>query len=123
MNTIKIKIIAWEADGQSLICKYASDETASSNPDDYNSFAFQPKLMWPHATTVDAVLEEAARAGISICEEIKTYEDLANNPTKSAMYKSLVSDTVHTYNSSDLVEDTSGVVEASTPEDAPSEEV
>jgi hypothetical protein len=37
MNTITVKIIAWEADGQSLVCKFASDETASSNPDDYNS--------------------------------------------------------------------------------------
>jgi hypothetical protein len=101
MNTIKIKIIAWEADGQSLICKYASDETASSNPDDYNSFSFQPKLMWPHATTADAVLEEVARAGISICEEIKTHEDLANNPTESAMYSGL-SGTEQTFNVSDL---------------------
>ncbi len=101
MNTITVKIIAWEADGQSLVCKFASDETASSNPDDYNSFSFQPKLMWPHATTADAVLEEVARAGISICEEIKTYEDLANNPTESGVYSGL-SGTEQTFSVSDI---------------------
>jgi len=101
MNTITVKIIAWEADGQSLVCKFASDETASSNPDDYNSFSFQPKLMWPHATTADAVLEEVARAGVSICEEIKTSEDLANNPTESAVYSGL-SGTEQTFNVSDI---------------------
>ena len=101
MNTITVKIIAWEADGQSLVCKFASDETAPSNPDDYNSFSFQPKLMWPHATTADAVLEEVARAGVSICEEIKTSEDLANNPTESAVYSGL-SGTEQTFNVSDI---------------------
>jgi len=101
MNTITIKIVAWEADGQSLICKYASDETASSNPDDYNSVAFQPALMWPHATTADAVLEEAARAGVSVCEEIKTREDLANNPTQLAVYSGL-SGAEQTFNVPDI---------------------
>ena len=101
MNTITVKIIAWEADGQSLVCKFASDETASSNPDDYNSFSFQPKLMWPHATTADAVLEEVARAGVTSCKEIKTSEDLANNPTESAVYSGL-SGTEQTFNVSDI---------------------
>ena len=102
MNTITIKVIAWENDGQSLICKYASDETNSSNPDDYPPYAFQPKLMWPHATTADAVLEEAARAGISICETIKAEEDLARDPAEIAVYESLVG-TEQTYPADELV--------------------
>jgi hypothetical protein len=57
--------------------------------------------MWPHATTADAVLEEVARAGVSICEEIKTSEDLANNPTESAVYSGL-SGTEQTFNVSDI---------------------
>ena len=57
--------------------------------------------MWPHATTADAVLEEVARAGISVCQEIKTYEDLANNPTQLAVYSGL-SGTEQTFNISDI---------------------
>lgn len=101
MNTITIKVVAWEEDGQSLICKYASDETNSSNPDDYAPYAFQPKLMWPHATTAAAVMEEAARAGISICEMIKTEEDLARDPAELAVYSGLAGQE-QTYNVSDI---------------------
>lgn len=102
MNTIKVKITSWEADGQSLICKFASDETASNNPDDYGAVAFQPKLMWPHATTADQIMQEVARAGISICEEIKTSEDLANNASELSIYSGL-SGQEQTFNVSDLV--------------------
>jgi len=102
MNTITIKVIAWENDGQSLICKYASDETNSSNPDDYPPYAFQPKMMWPHATTAEAVMEEAARAGISICENIKAEEDLARDAAQLGIYESLVG-TEQTYPANDLV--------------------
>lgn len=102
MNTIKVKIVDWEEDGQSLICKFASDETSSSNPDDYNPIAFQPKAMWPHATTSAQVMEEVARAGISICEDIKTCEDLANNPSELSMYSGL-SGQEQTFNVTDLV--------------------
>jgi|TARA_B100001094_G_C18055381_1_gene732186 hypothetical protein len=102
MNTITIKVVAWEDDGQSLICKYASDETKSSNPDDYNAVAFQPVLMWPDATTQEAVLEQAARAGVSVCQEIKTYEDAADDPAKIAIYSGLVGQE-QTFNYADIV--------------------
>lgn len=101
MNTVTIKIVAWEDNGQSLICKYASDETASSNPDDYNAIAFQPSLMWPDATTADAVLKEAAKAGVSVCEEIKKQEDLSNDSVKLNLYSGLVN-TQQTFNVTDL---------------------
>tara|TARA_R100000951_G_scaffold86208_2_gene73933 strand:- start:778 stop:1089 length:312 start_codon:yes stop_codon:yes gene_type:complete len=103
MNTVTIKIIAWEDNGQSLICKYASDETASSNPDDYNAIAFQPASMWPDATTSDEVLKAAARAGVSVCEEIKKQEDLSNDSEKINFYNGLV-DTQQTFNVTDLTE-------------------
>lgn len=89
MNTVKVKIVEWVESDQSLVCKFASDETASSNPDDYNGLAFQPKMMWPHATTAEAVMEEVAKAGISVCEEIKASEDLSNNDAEKAMYAGL----------------------------------
>ena len=90
MNTVKVKIVEWVESDQSLICKFASDETSSSNPDDYNPLAFQPKAMWPHASTATQVMEEIARAGISICEEIKASEDLSNNDAEKAIYAGLV---------------------------------
>ena len=101
MNTITIKVIAWELDGQSLICKFASDETASSDPDDYNAIAFQPKLMWPDATTTTEVLKAIARAGVGICEEIKTVESLSNNSAQISVYSDLVN-TNKTFNISDI---------------------
>lgn len=101
MNTITVKIVAWEEDGQSLVCKFASDETASSNPDDYGAVAFQPKLMWPTVTTAEGVMEEVAKAGISICQDIKTEEDLAANAAEMAVYSGL-SGQQQTFNVVDL---------------------
>lgn len=101
MNTITVKVISWDNDSQSLTCKFASDETASSNPDDYEAYAFQPNLMWPTVTTAEGVMEELARAGISICEEIKSREDLANNPTQLAVYSGLAGQE-QTFNVSDI---------------------
>jgi len=101
MNTITIKVIAWELDGQSLICKFASDETLSSNPDDYNAIAFQPSLMWPDAITDVEILKEIARCGVGICEEIKAIESLRNDSDQISVYSGLVN-TSKTFNISDI---------------------
>lgn len=101
MNTITIKIVSWEEDGNSLICKFASDETASSNPDDYQGYAFQPNFMWPHATTAEQVLKEVAQAGLSVCDEIKKSEDLAKDAAQLTVYKGLAGEQ-RTYNVADL---------------------
>ena len=101
MNTITIKVIARELDGQSLICKFASDETASSNPDDYNELAFQPNLMWPDAVTADDILKEIAKCGVGVCEEIKKTESLNNNSNLISVYNGLVN-TSKTFNISEV---------------------
>jgi len=123
MNTLKMKIVGWEEESKSLLVKYASDETANEDPEAYFELAYQPHTMFPEATTEEQLRTALAKAGIYVADQQKLNEDLNADTAKLDMYKSLVSDTVHTYNSSDLVEDTSGVVETSTPEDAPSEEV
>ena len=114
MNTITVKIVSWEENGQSLVCKFASDETLSSNPDDYNGLAFQPKLMWPEATTSEDILENIARAGISICEQLKKEEELSVDASQLSIYSGLVN-THKTFNVADIVIDNNVVIEVVAP--------
>ena len=101
MNTVTVKIESWDEDSKSLICRFASDTTASSNPDDYVSIAFQPHLMWPDVTTSDELLKKVAQAGMSICNEIITNETLNSNASLLSVYSGLAGNT-STFNVSDL---------------------
>lgn len=89
METIKYKILGWDEESQTLICCFASDETANNNPEAYTSYAFQPATMWPHATTASRVREEIARAGMGIADQIKANEELASNSSRMEMYRGL----------------------------------
>mgnify|MGYP000029223124 FL=1 len=123
MNTLKMKIVGWDEESKSLLVKYASDETSSADPNTYYELAYQPHTMFPEATTQEQVQTALAKAGVYVANQHKLNEDLDADTARLNMYRGLVSDTVHSYNSSDLVEDTSGHVAPLEPVDAPSEEV
>jgi len=117
MNTLKMKITGWDEDSKSLIVRYASDETANTNPDAYGTLAFQPHTMFPEANTAVEIKTALAKAGVSVAQEIKSTEDLSNNATKNNMYASLVSTDILSFNYTDLIEDTDGEVDFTITED------
>ena len=102
MQTVTVKIIDFEEESGSLICSFASDTTQSNNPDDYRSFAFQPVLMWPDASTTEEVMTELARCGMGMCQEFERQESLKSNSDKTNSYKNMVNQ-VKTFNVSDLL--------------------
>jgi hypothetical protein len=102
MQTVTVKIIDFDEESGSLICSFASDTTKSNNPDDYRSFAFQPVLMWPDASTTEEVMTELARCGMGMCQEFERQESLKSNSDKTNSYKNMVNQ-VKTFNVSDLL--------------------
>ena len=118
MNTLKMKITGWDEDSKSILVRFASDETANTNPSAYYDLAFQPHLMFPEANTAVEVKTALAKVGISVAEEIKTNEDLINNTEKNNMYASLVSNDILSFNYTDLIEDTDGEVDFTITEDS-----
>jgi hypothetical protein len=123
MNTLKMKITGWDEDSKSILVRYASDETANTNPDAYYNLAFQPHLMFPEANTAVEIKTALAKAGVSVVQEIKINEDLADDTDKLNMLRGLVSSSVLSYAASELIEDTDGSVEPVSVVSTPMEEV
>jgi len=118
MNTLKMKITGWDEDSKSILVRYASDETANTNPSAYYDIAIQPNLMFPEANTAVEVKTALAKAGVSVAQEIKINEDLKNNTEKKNMYASLVSTDILSFNYTELIEDTDGEVDYTITEDS-----
>jgi hypothetical protein len=118
MNTLKMKITGWDEDSKSILVRYASDETANTNPSAYYDLAFQPHLMFPEANTAVEVKTALAKAGVSVAQEIKINEDLKSNTEKKNMYASLVSTDILSFNYTELIEDTDGEVDYTITEDS-----
>ena len=118
MNTLKMKITGWDEDSKSILVRFASDETANTNPSAYYDLAFQPHLMFPEANTAVEVKTALAKAGVSVAQEIKINEDLKSNTEKKNMYASLVSTDILSFNYTELIEDTDGEVDYTITEDS-----
>lgn len=65
MVSLKMKVVGFEEESKSLIVAFASDETLSSNPEDYTSFAYQPIDMWPGENNAEQLKKNIAITGIS----------------------------------------------------------
>jgi hypothetical protein len=113
MNTLKMKITGWDEDSKSLLVRFASDETANTNPDAYYDLAYQPHLMFPTANTATEIKTALAKAGIGVAQEHKRNEDLAADNAKLNILRGLVSSSVLSYAATELIEDTDGSVEPS----------
>ena len=111
MNTLKMRITGWDESSKSLLVRFASDETANTDPSAYYDLAFQPHTMFPEATTADQIKTALAKSGVSVALEIKGNEDLSANTSKMSLYSGLVSNTILSYARSDLIEDVDGVVD------------
>ena len=65
MISLKMKVVGFEEANNSLIVAFASNETASDNPEDYTSFAYQPIDMWPGVSSAEQLKKNIALTGIS----------------------------------------------------------
>ena len=90
MNTLYIKIRAFEEQSYSLLVSFASDTTKSQNPDDYPSYAFQPMNMWPDVTDPTEIKKRIAVAGMYHAEQQEREEKFIADPAKVEAYKNMV---------------------------------
>lgn len=90
--TYKVKIEAWDEESKSLIVKFASDKTASSNPDDYDAGSLQPATAFSGFTNVEDIKRELglhAKANA----DMQAAMELAESSIDEDMYKSWVGQT------------------------------
>jgi hypothetical protein len=101
MNTIKMKILSFNANSGHLQVSFASDVTNSQDPADYNSYAYHLPTMWPDLTDPVEIQRRIAMSGVSIANNQKAQEDLEANTARVEFYQSLVGQTAE-YSLTDL---------------------
>ncbi len=101
MNSIKFKIKGYDEASGSLLISFASDTTASTDPEQYPAYAFQPTTMWPDITSIDDLKKRIAMAGMYQAQTQEAKEKLAADPQQVAKFKELVGQ-VHEFAVSDL---------------------
>lgn len=101
MNSIKFKIKSYDEVSNSLIVSFASDTTASQDPDTYAALAFNPLIMWPDVTDIEELKQRLAVAGIHQAEQQETKEQFDADPARIAALQALVGQT-YEYNVADL---------------------
>jgi hypothetical protein len=93
MNSVKFKIKSYEEDTNSLIISFASDTTASQDPEAYTAYAFQPLTMWPDITDMTELKKELAKAGMWHAQQQEAKEKFVVDSARVAALKSLVGQT------------------------------
>jgi len=89
MNTLYMKIHTYEETSGSLIVSFASDTTASQNPEDYPTYAFQPLNMWPDVTDLEELKKRIAAAGMYHAEQQARQESFVEDVVRVAQIKNL----------------------------------
>lgn len=90
MNTIYMKVKAFEESSYSLLVSFASDTTKSQNPDDYPMYAFQPMNMWPDVSDPTEIVKRIAVAGMYHAEQQAREEAFNADTQKQEQYSALV---------------------------------
>ena len=67
MNKIKIKVVDYDTESDSILVAFASD-TCKKSIDEYQCYAYQP-TMFDEPNNPEKVLEEIARSGISVIQD------------------------------------------------------
>lgn len=96
-----MKIYDYQEASGSLVVSFASDTTASQNPDDYGRMAFQPAQMWPDIDDVAEVKKRVAQIGVYHAGQQARNEQLKEDKAREAAFKALVG-SEQTYSVSDL---------------------
>lgn len=93
MNSIKFKIKGYDEASNSLLVSFASDTTASADPEQYTAYAFQPLTMWPDVTDIEEIKKRIAQAGIYQAQLQEAKEKFAADPQQAARFKQMVGQT------------------------------
>lgn len=97
-----MKICEYEESSGSLLVRFASDETASQDPDDYPVYAYQPASMFPDITDPQVIKKRIAVAGTYLAEQLKIKETLENDPQRIDQFKAMIN-SIEEYNVDDLI--------------------
>jgi hypothetical protein len=87
---IYVKFHSYDKTTDSLIVSFASDETASKNPADYNPVVVQPTLQFPDITDEETLKEKISMLGIEIAKQQKLLEDCKSGKVNARLCESLV---------------------------------
>ena len=90
MKNIKMKIVNYDKESHSLLVSFASDETRSSNPEDYPPIAFQTSEMWPDIHDMEELKMKIAEVGMSVVKQQIARENISGNPVKQIELQKLV---------------------------------
>lgn len=93
MKKIIFKINGFDEQSNSLIISFASDETKSSNPSDYQSYAYQPITTWPDVSDIEELKKRIAQAGVYMAEQQKIKEEFVLDTKRIEDLKSMVGKT------------------------------
>jgi hypothetical protein len=89
MNIVKVKIHEYDEETKSLIVSFASDGTASQNPDDYSKLSYNLSL-FDENDTIDDIKIKLAQSGLAIIRQQIQEEKSFKDPTKIDHLKTLV---------------------------------
>lgn len=101
MSNIYMKFHFYDERSGTFIVSFASDETKSQNPDDYEKVAFQAFEMWPDVNDVSQFPILIARAGQYQVERTKRQEKLVVDTQQIAQAKALEGQ-IFTYTTEEL---------------------
>ena len=93
MQTLYMKIHAFEEQSYSLLVSFASDTTKYQDPDKYPAYAFQPMNMWPDVTDPAEIKKRIAVSGVHHAEQQEREENFIADLVKMAEYKAMVNTT------------------------------
>ena len=93
MATLYIKIYEYDDSTDSITVGFASSETASQNPDDYQKYNYDLKHLYTSCKTVEELRDNLAVSAMGACEEIKLQESLDKDDKQVDIYKSMVGQT------------------------------
>lgn len=89
-NKIYVKYHNYDKETDSLIVSFASDETQSQNPADYNPVVVQPTIQFPGITNENELAKKIAELGIDIAKHQKLVEDCHSGKANFKICESLV---------------------------------
>lgn len=90
MNRIKFRINGYDEASHSLLVSFASDTTASKDPTQYTTFAFQPLSMWPDVTDLEEIKRRIAAAGVHHAQMQEAREKFVADPQRVNAFKQMV---------------------------------
>jgi hypothetical protein len=102
MKNVKMKFTGYDKESHSVLVSFASDETRSTNPDDYPSVAFQTSEMWPDINDIEVLKLKIAEVGMSIVRQQIAKENIGGNPIRQIELQKLVGMSFE-YSESDFV--------------------